>query len=103
MFPGWTAEQLSAPSGDELRAGGGWKMTNNEQGGGAPPRLDVDQLLADRFSDVSAVYATRSEFISAMPPHTLFDSASKIRAPGLSLNLLCQQYAEQSLRRLAEA
>ena len=37
-----------------------------------------------------------------MPPHTLFDSASKISACGLSLNLLCQQYAEQSLRRLAE-
>jgi hypothetical protein len=32
----------------------------------------VDRLLADRFSDVSAVYASRSEFVSAMPPHTLF-------------------------------
>jgi hypothetical protein len=103
MFPGWTAEQLFAPSSDELLARGAGQMTDNEQEAGDPPRFDVDQLLADRFSDVSAVYATRSEFISAMPPHTLFDSASKIRAVGLSLNLLCQQYAEQSLRRLAEA
>lgn len=103
MFPGWTAEQLFAPSSDELLARVAGQMTDNDQEAGDPPRFDVDQLLADRFSDVSAVYATRSEFISAMPPHMLFDSASKIRASGLSLNLLCQQYAEQSLRRLAEA
>jgi Domain of unknown function (DUF5919) len=102
LFPGWTAEELFAPSSDELLARGAARMPDNEPEAGDPPRLDVDQLIADRFSDVSAVYATRSEFVSAMPPHTLFDSASKIRACGLSLNLLCQQYAEQSLRRLAE-
>jgi Domain of unknown function (DUF5919) len=102
LFPGWTAEELFAPSSDELLTRGAARMPDNEPEAGDPPRLDVDQLIADRFSDVSAVYATRSEFVSAMPPHTLFDSASKIRACGLSLNLLCQQYAEQSLRRLAE-
>jgi hypothetical protein len=57
-------------------------------------------LVADRFSDVSAVYASRSEFISSMPPHTLLDNATKIRSCGLSLNLLCQQYADHSLRQL---
>ena len=48
------------------------------------------------------MYATRSEFISNMPAHRLFDQARSIRACGLSLNLLCQQYSEHSLRRLAE-
>jgi hypothetical protein len=35
-----------------------------------------------------------------MPPHTLLDNATKIRSCGLSLNLLCQQYADHSLRQL---
>jgi Domain of unknown function (DUF5919) len=102
MFPGWTIEQLFSPSSDQQLA----QMANlaqedAETGPAEPPRFDVDQLIADRFSDVSAVYATRSEFLSSMPVHTLLDSASSIRACGLSLNLLCQQYADHSLRRLA--
>jgi hypothetical protein len=103
MFPGWTAEQLFAPSSDEQLIRLGSAASGSDQEPADPPRLDMDRLLADRFSDVSAVYATRSEFISSMPPHTLFDGARKIRACGLSLNLLCQQYAVQSLRHLAES
>ena len=103
LFPGWTAEQLFGPITDEQLARAAAPTAGDEQETADPPRLDVDRLLADRFSDVSAVYATRSELISAMPPHALFDSASKIRACGLSLNLLCQQYADQSLRQLAES
>ena len=102
LFPGWTAEQLFGQITDEQLALTA-AQAGDEQEPADPPRLDVDRLLADRFSDVSAVYATRSEFVSAMPPHTLFDSASQIRACGLSLNLLCQQYADQSLRQLAES
>jgi|GEM_PF-1310124 hypothetical protein len=102
LFPGWTAEQLFGPITDDQLARAASQAAGDELGPAEPPRLDIDRLLADRFSDVSAVYATRSEFISAMPPHILFGSASKIRACGLSLNLLCQQYADQSLRQLAE-
>src|SRR5262249_23461159 len=101
LFPGWTVEQLFGPVTDEQLARAA-QAAADEQEPAEPARLDVDRLLADRFSDVSAVYATRSEFISAMPPHTLFDSATKIRACGLSLILLCQQYAVQNLRQLAE-
>jgi transcriptional regulator with XRE-family HTH domain len=54
----------------------------------------------ERFSDVTAIYATRSEFTSNMPTHTLFDHAHDIRAAGLSLNLLCQHYADDRLTRL---
>jgi hypothetical protein len=53
-------------------------------------------------SDAVAVFATRSEFTSAMPPHRLFDGARAVRAVGLSLNMLCQQYADHNLVRLLE-
>ncbi len=101
LFPGWTVEALFGPISDDQLAKAAAQSSGEELEPAEPPRLDIDRLLADRFSDVSAVYATRSELISAMPPHTLFDSASKIRACGLSLNLLCQQYADQRLRQLA--
>jgi hypothetical protein len=60
----------------------------------------IGQAMADRFADVSAVFATRSEFVSAMPPHQLFDHAREIRAAGLSLNILCQTYTDSRLRDL---
>ena len=37
-----------------------------------------------------------------MPPQRLFAGATKIDAAGLSLNLLCQQYADQDLGALIE-
>jgi hypothetical protein len=40
--------------------------------------------------------------MSAMPPQHLFADASKVDAAGLSLNLLCQQYADQDLRTMIE-
>lgn len=58
--------------------------------------------LSGQLSDVEAVYASRSEFTSKMPPHALFDGASDIRASGLSLNLICQQYADTELVQLVE-
>jgi hypothetical protein len=104
MFPGWEAAQLFAT----YRAQEPDRRANAAAGEpeSGPPATrtgrNASELIADRFSDVTAVYATRSEFSAAMPAHTLFDHASSIRACGLSLNLLCQQYAEHSLRRLAE-
>lgn len=62
----------------------------------------VAQLLGRRFADVDAIYSTRSEFTSRIPPHALFDGATDIRAAGLSLNILCQQYADEGLRSLIE-
>jgi hypothetical protein len=63
----------------------------------------VGQIVGDRFSDVTAVFATRSEFASNMPSHELLDEAQSVRAVGLSLNLICQQYAEPKLRENIEA
>ena len=105
MFPGWTIEQLFAryqPLDGAVREAGVEADDTKSQprDGGS---TDIGLLVDDRFQDVTAVYATRSEFVSNMPAHTLFDNARSIRACGLSLNVLCQQYAENSLRRLAES
>jgi uncharacterized protein DUF5919 len=83
MFPGWTADQLFAPCPD---------------GAPAPP-APTDE---DRLADVVAVFPTRAEFTCAVTPYDLFDAAADIRAAGLSLNLLCQQYPDQRLRGLIE-
>ncbi len=50
------------------------------------------------FADLTAAFGTRAEFSENMAPRSLFDQASTIQAAGLSLNLLCQQYGDQSLR-----
>ena len=73
----------------------------------APPapsrtRDEIDQALTEQFADVEAIYASRSEFTSKMPPHALFDCATDIRAAGLSLNLICQQYADTELAQLVQ-
>ena len=103
MFPGWTISRLFAriPEHRVAQAADG----RAEKAESALPSLlatDAEDLIGGRLQDVIAVYATRSEFISNMPAHRLFDQARSIRACGLSLNLLCQQYSEHSLRRLAE-
>jgi transcriptional regulator with XRE-family HTH domain len=51
-------------------------------------------------SDVIAVHTSRSEFASKMPPHTLFESATSVRAAGLSLNLICQHYSDSELAQV---
>ncbi|WP_307798338.1 DUF5919 domain-containing protein [Actinoplanes flavus] len=62
----------------------------------------AEEALVERFADVEAVYPSRSEFTSKMPPHALFDCATDIRAVGLSLNLICQQYADSHLAQLVQ-
>jgi Domain of unknown function (DUF5919) len=52
------------------------------------------------IADVAAVFASRSDFVSQVQPKALFDGAQRIRAAGLSLNLICQQLPDQDLRRL---
>lgn len=52
------------------------------------------------YSDVIAVHTSRSEFASKMPPSALFESATRIRAAGLSLNLICQHYSDSELLQI---
>jgi len=105
MFPGWKVEQLFAPYSEQRAArppAASAMQPDRETAPASAAAMDAASLIANRYSDVVAVYDTRSEFTAKMPAHTLFDHARSIRACGLSLNLLCQQYAELRLRRLAE-
>lgn len=101
LFPEWKAEQLFAPYARQHR-GRDAEDAGTPLAGGHHPGAVVGHEDVGQFQDVTAVYATRSEFISNVPPHTLFDDATSIRACGLSLNLICQPYAEHGLRRLVE-
>jgi hypothetical protein len=93
-------ELSTVPPGDVLVAAG--LMTHSAPLGSVEPYSPdlLGQLIGDRFSDVAAVFASRSEFTSSMPPHTLLDGAQEVRAAGLSLNLICQQYSDQRLRQM---
>lgn len=108
---GWpvTAEAVEAwettavPPGDVLVAAG---MVSHQAptGTGRAPASDlVGQVIGDRYSDVTAVYSSRSEFATKMPVHDLMANASEVRAVGLSLNMLCQQYSAQQLKQNIEA
>jgi transcriptional regulator with XRE-family HTH domain len=58
---------------------------------------------AGLHGDVTAIYTTRSQFLNHHPPHALFSGATTIRAAGISLNLLCQHFADNHLRELLAA
>lgn len=98
MFPDWTVEQLFAPCPPDV-------LNQRSQ----PPAIErtdleghADRISAEGYADVTAIFPTRAEFTFARPTHTLFDGAKSIRAAGLSLNLLCQQYPDQRLYQLIE-
>lgn len=76
------------------------QSTTYEDSQAAQTRERADQMLAEQYADVDAVYPSRSEFTSRMSPSALFDCATDIRAAGLSLNLICQQYADTQLAQL---
>jgi hypothetical protein len=106
---GWTIppgtveswETDATPPGDVLVAA---SVAAQNAGTAIQPQTTdlIGQLIHDRFADVTAIYATRSEFTATYPPHTLLNGATDIRAAGLSLNVLCQQTADQHLRQLLE-
>jgi len=97
-------ELTAVPPGDVLVAAG---MLMHSSPAGAPgdtPAADLlGQLMGDRFADVTAVYPTRSEMSSKLPPHMLFRDAEDIDAVGLSLNSICQQCSDHMLRDLLES
>lgn len=110
-FVGWTPppeaidswEEVTVPPGDVLIAAELLQDEAPEDSSlpGVTP-TSVAQLLSERFSGIAGVYPTRSEFMSRVPIQDLFDGASTIRASGLSLNLLCQQYGDSRLTKLIE-
>lgn len=110
MFPGHTVQELVAPS-DECGPAAGGPVPGALATNGAstlvtetPVRVadPTSQAAERRHADLTAVYPSRAEFVSAMPPRTLFDDATEIRAMGLSLNVLCQHYPDRRLLALVE-
>lgn len=96
----WEAD--ATPPGDVLLAAGVASQAAPLSSDGAEGDGLVRQLIGDRYADVDAVFPTRAEFMAAIPPQSLFTDATTIDAAGLSLNLLCQSYADQDLRALIE-
>ncbi len=94
MFPGWTAQQLLAP-----HEGDGESLVTPPQrtASTAPAPRPVQLPQQARLADITAAYATRTEFLHNVTPRTLFDGAKQISMAGLSLNMLCQQYSDKSL------
>jgi Domain of unknown function (DUF5919) len=105
---GWTVtesvveswETHTPPPGDVLVAAGFIAKSGPVDVADARAADMVSQLTGNRFADVTAVYASRSEFTASLPPHSLFADAKRIRAAGLSLNVIVQQYSVGDLSRL---
>jgi Domain of unknown function (DUF5919) len=98
MIDSW--ETTTAPPGDVLVAAsiasrGAFQPTDFHPGNDL-----ISELVGSRFADVTAIYASRSEFAANMPAHSIFDGALDVKAAGLSLNMLCQQYADDRLARI---
>ena len=95
-------ETTAVPPGDVLVAIGLAARSAPVRANGDPADDVMNQLLGRRFADVAAVFTTRSEFNSHLPPQELFSGATSIDAAGLSLNMLCQQYPDDQLSQLVE-
>ncbi|HEU5476132.1 MAG TPA: DUF5919 domain-containing protein [Actinophytocola sp.] len=99
MFPNWTAEQLFQPYS------GGIEFIPQPPAHipptAAPARKQPPP--AGPVADITAAFASRSDFMHQMPPRELFDGAKDIRMVGLSLNLLCQHYPDRALLDLLES
>lgn len=99
-------ESRAVPPGDVLvaadllaQSGGGDGQADSLGTAGADA---LEQLISERFADLASVFPSRSAFSATLPPHVLFDTAKDIAIVGLSLNLVCQQYADKRLTQLIE-
>lgn len=91
MLAGYSAQQLFAPCPDgSLPAPA---RTKRETTAPAPSPGATPAGMAG----VVAVYASRTEFTAKVDPISMFDSAHRVRAAGLSLNVICQQVPDQYL------
>lgn len=90
MLPGYSAAQLFAICPD-----GKVPTATTDPGQRAAPM----DLPSGQTADVAAVYASRSQFADAADPLAMILGAHRIRAAGLSLNLICQQLPDQQLMR----
>jgi hypothetical protein len=64
------------------------------------PASEASDHYSDALADLTAVYPTRIQFLTAHPLDELFGDATDICMSGLSLNLLWQQYPDTEITRL---
>lgn len=64
--------------------------------------LDELSEVASTYAGLTNIFLTRTAFTSANPTSALFECASHIYMSGISLNLLCQQFADRRLRAIIE-
>ncbi len=95
-------EESAVPPGDVLVAVGVLSRTAPIGATSEDATDMLSQVFGQRYADVAAIFTTRSEFNASMPPEELFDGAHTVQAAGLSLNVLCQQLADDRLRDLIE-
>lgn len=94
MFLGWTAEQLFQEYPGDLPA-----SVDAPKSMGAVALAEDAALNSSGTADLVEVFVTRSDFMHDYPPQHLFNGAHEIRAVGLSLNIICQQYPDGRLRQ----
>lgn len=68
----------------------------------ASPARSPNASVDDQFCDVTAVYSNRSEFMAKVSLSAAFARADEVRVAGLSLNLLCQQHSDDTIRQMIE-
>jgi len=92
MLTGYSSAQLFQPCPDAIPAPAASASPAAQPAYGIPATAGM--------ADVAAVFASRSEFAASIERSALFDGASRIRACGLSLNMICQQVSDHHLRRM---
>jgi hypothetical protein len=92
MLTGYSAQQLFAPCPD------GALPTPVRAGRESAAQVAAPGAIPIGMAGVVAVFASRTEFMAKLDPISLFASARRVRAAGLSLNLICQQVPDQYLR-----
>lgn len=100
MFPGWSVEMLFDPYAGSIDQRGPVSVETVEVEEVRPSK--TERTSARCFEDLSKAFIGRTEFMSEVPLYEIFESASRIRASGLSLNLLTQGYSDKQIKRLVE-
>ena len=93
MLAGYSAQQLFAPCPDGTVPVPARRARETTAAAASPGPSPAG------MAGVVAVFASRTEFAAKVDPISLFDSAKRVRAAGLSLNLICQQVPDQYLRQ----
>jgi hypothetical protein len=97
IFPGWSVDRLFSPYNDEAMRPA---QSSGQAGTQGLEARTGDSVNAAKFADLAAAYVGRAEFMSETPLFELLESATLVRASGVSLNLLTQHYPDAHIRRL---